>query len=212
MLKLVPGMLLMALILAVSGAEAAEENTPITPKWDWGAAQTAGSVERTEAVYHAPSGSYFQLVMDWQTSNQGPNWLEARALAERLTYKGRRGRLAVIPDLDTHTWLAGQFNLAALHWWDSGPTWIGLRYWCATRTLAWVNGSTMARSQSGPWEHPWNRDRHTCGTGNVPFMGVYYTGGNWRWQAVRWAKRFPFMFVEYPEPADAQAKRTGAAE
>mgnify|MGYP006277845173 CR=1 FL=1 len=206
------GALLVASLLVSPGPADADTGALITPDWDYHAAQVSGSVERTEAIYHPQSGSYFQLVMDWQSSNQGPNWLEARATAARLTYRGRPGRLAVIPDLDTHKWLARRFNLAAVGWWDAGATWIGLRYWCATRSLAWVDGTSMVGGQAGPWAHPWHRDQHTCQNNRFQFMGVYYNGVNWRWQAVGPAKRFPFLFVEYPAPAGAAAGRAGARE
>lgn len=205
-------LLLVASAAAFPGAAVADTGQLITPSWDYHAAQTAGSVMRTEAVYHPQSGSYFQLVMDWQSSNQGPNWLEARATAARLTYRGRSGRLAVIPDFSTHEWLVRQFNLAAVEWWGGGATWIGLRYWCGTRALVWVDGSRVTGGQKGPWMHPWHRDPHTCSTTKYPFMGVYYNGGSWQWQAVGSPKRFPFLFVEYPAPAGAAAGRAGARE
>jgi hypothetical protein len=100
--------------------------------------------------------------------------------------------------------------MSPLGWADSA--WIGLRYWCPTRSLSWVTGEELQNKTLAPWAQPWNRDQHTCSTANFPFMGVYYYRDQGRWQAVGPAKRFPYLFVEFPAPKPSTADPAGVRE
>ena len=118
--------------------------------------------------------------------------------AKRFDYKGRTGRLAVVDSKAVHRWLIRSFRLR-------GDTWIGLRYWCSYRQLAWVTGNKHALSAFGAWHQPWARGaKDYCASESVPFMPIYYNGKTARWQATGSNKSFRYYMIEYP-PAKAAA-------
>jgi hypothetical protein len=144
-------------------------------------------------IYNPASKSYFELRDD----NAPPGtWEKARGLAARLSYKGARGRLAVVDSEATHLFLRRNFTIKE-------ETWIGLRYWCAFRKLQWVTGKLHSREGFNIWANQWYRLEETmCGQGVTigprAYMPVYYLPRGFRWQACGASKWFTHYFVEYP--------------
>jgi hypothetical protein len=166
----------------------------------------AGSVWAAEGpvpsapVYNPSSKSYFQLFSD----NHDPgSWLGARKRAGMKSFKGVRGRLAVIESAETHNFVLRAFNLTQ----NKFQVWIGLRYWCSAHLLQWESGPAFSPTDSGHfkiWHTKWSRNsENDCSFAEsrvVGFAPVYYrTIGNvTRWQAVGAAKQFGYYLVEYP--------------
>lgn len=146
-------------------------------------------------VYYPGTKNYYQLV-EYPTG-QGRNWWQAEQEAESWTYKGVRGRLAVVSNRDLEEFLRNTFA-------PKVEAWIGLRYWCNYRKLQWVTGELHPQSAYSNWHPNWNRDPSvSCGSG-ISYMPVYYTGrasGGFLWQAAGEAKVFESYFVEYPTGA-----------
>ncbi len=157
----------------------------------------------SEPVYDERTGSYFQLVRDQKNGGRpahGPNWAEAAANASSMSYKGRQGRLAVIDSPELYQWILNQWDLAALRGGHGGDTWIGLRYWCPYRQLAWSDGTEHSFTSFAPWARPWYRgDGIRCSKSAIPYMSVYIDPTTLRWRATGLRKRFMHYIVEYPE-------------
>lgn len=151
-------------------------------------------------VYNASSKSYFQLFAD----NENPgNWEAARARAAMKSYKGVRGRLAVVDTAQLHDFVLRTFDLTK----RNTSVWIGLRYWCQPHLLQWETGRAFSPSDPGHfeiWHSKWSRsDESACGLSKstkVGFAPVYYRtiGSVTRWQAVGAAKYFTYYLVEFP--------------
>ncbi len=149
-------------------------------------------------VYNPHTKSYFEL-RDDNTDGKIRDgvWQAAHAHAASLSYKGARGRLAIVADLETHEFLNRNFRI-------DNATWIGLRYWCTFRKLTWSDGSIHEPAAFSAWAQSWHRmDLPPCtaaGTAQTGYMSVYYlpTPGGMRWQAVGSSKGFRRYFVEYP--------------
>jgi hypothetical protein len=152
-------------------------------------------------VYNPASKSYFQLFTD----NENPgNWEAAKSRAGMKSFKGVRGRLAVIESAKTHNFVVETFDLTR----RQASVWIGLRYWCNAHLLQWEVG--RAYSPSDPahfkiWHTQWSRtdERSACSftqSSKLGFAPVYYRtiGGVTRWQAVGAAKYFAYYLVEFP--------------
>ena len=86
-------------------------------------------------VYNPETKSYFELRVDLP---KPPDWNTAVRYARTRRYKGVRGRLAIIKDVQTHSFLQANFDTV-------GETWIGLRYFCSFRKLVWVDGTEQPR-------------------------------------------------------------------
>ena len=78
-------------------------------------------------IYNPASQSYFQLLAQTTVKQ---TWRDARKAALSKTFKGVRGRLAVIDRPETHQFILRNFEVKK-------PMWIGLRYWCGFRMLEW---------------------------------------------------------------------------
>lgn len=155
-----------------------------------------GAYWKSDPEYYEPSGSYFQLFRDNKQRMSGVLWQEAAAAASKMTYKGRRGRLAIINDGALYGWLLEKFEVLGR---PGEYAWIGLRYMCGSRVLMRVTGDEHPRSAFSFWDYPWYReDGIRCGKGNLRWMGVYINGGTSRWRAVGDRKGWPFYLVEYP--------------
>ena len=161
-----------------------------------GTAQAVSGAE-DPPVYNPASKSYFQLL---KTTGKHGNWPESLEQAYRKTYKGVRGRLAVIDTPETHEFIMRNFDV-------SSEMWIGLRYWCEFRLLEWVglrpfSPSDVDRFQL--WHPQWSRGNQFCppnASGPGAFLGVYYqptSKTSALWQAVRTGKGFGLLLVEYP--------------
>ena len=151
-------------------------------------------------IYNPSSKSYFQLFDD----NKRPgNWEAARTRAEMKSFKGVKGRLAVVDSAETHDFIVRKFDLNDRKW----SVWIGLRYWCKTHMLQWESGLPYSPSEPGRfkiWHGEWSRNsendcRFTASQAKG-FTPVYYRtiGSVTRWQAVGAAKYFGFYLVEFP--------------
>jgi hypothetical protein len=148
-------------------------------------------------VYNPASKSYFQMLA---TTGRHGNWPESLEQARTQTFKGVRGRLAVIDTAETHEFVMRNFDV-------SNPTWIGLRYWCEFRMLEWVGLRPYSPSDPGryqAWHPQWSRGDQFCApnaSGPGAFLGVYYqpiSDSSALWQAVRAGKGFGQLLVEYP--------------
>jgi hypothetical protein len=154
----------------------------------------------TNPVYNPHSKSYFQLFAD----NVSPGtWDAARTRAAMKSFKGVRGRLAVVDSAETHEFVLRTFDLRR----RKAAVWIGLRYWCKARLLQWE--AERPFSPSDPerfrmWHSQWSRtDEYACDFSNpakVGFAPVYYrTIGNiTRWQAAGATKLLGYYLVEFP--------------
>lgn len=160
----------------------------------------AAELWRSEIRKYPKNDSYYQLVDDRSIHDQGVEWREARARAATFSYKGRKGRLAIVDTGELYAWLLETFNLRARS--QKGYTWIGLRYLCPTRDLLWVTGQEHPPSGFAAWDTPWHReDGIRCSTvPRLPYMGVFIAGERSRWQATGYRKRYRNYFIEYPAP------------
>ncbi len=149
-------------------------------------------------IYNPASKSYFQLLK--QTTKK-QNWGSAHRAALSRTFKGVRGRLAVIDRPETHQFILQNFDL-------SREVWIGLRYWCSFRMLQWNDLLPYSPSDPGrfhAWHPQWYRNAQTtCAawwSKKRAYMPFYYQSlgeRNARWQASGPAKYFTRFLVEYP--------------
>lgn len=152
-------------------------------------------------IFDPKTKSYFELRVDNKRGGNKPNWQQAHANASRLFHEGRRGRLAVIKNLDTLQFVRENFSV-------DHPTWIGLRFYCQFRKLIWVTGEIHSLRDSKLWHRQWYRNQQTRCRANTPkaggYMPVYLTpktDGPVAWQASGAAKFFDYYMVEYPAPA-----------
>ncbi len=148
-------------------------------------------------IYNPASKSYFQLLK--QTTKK-QNWGSAHRAALSRTFKGVRGRLAVIDRPETHQFILQNFEV-------NEEIWIGLRYWCRFRMLEWNGLRPYSPGDPGhfqAWHQQWYRKTPSCSSwrGNdqayKPFYYQPLGGMNARWQASGVAKAFPRYLVEYP--------------
>lgn len=156
-----------------------------------GATQPARAESTVGPFYNPHTKSYFALVN--RHVMQGKNWDKTARMAAARTFKGVAGRLAVVDDAETHLWLRNTFK-------DDLYTdaWIGLRYFCNSRKLLWVDGKIMKQSPPGVWHPRWHRTNVMCGRIAMDYMGVYYTSAGMAWQASGQEKFFTSYFVEFP--------------
>ncbi|WP_417317493.1 C-type lectin domain-containing protein [Emcibacter sp.] len=151
--------------------------------------------------YDPHSKSYFEL--RWR--KKGRKWRQAYLEAQTLEYKGTKGRLALVKDLEIHSFIQTHFNISA-------ATWIGLQYYCDEQRLNWADNSTLQKGDFSAWHYQWaRRDDIRCGFMSRKFtpglnmkshMGVSYIplskGMPAMWQASGPEKEYDFFIVEYP--------------
>ena len=87
------------------------------------------------------TGSYFELRLNRIAH---PYWHLAKELAVEKTYKGRRGRLAVVKDPETLGFIREHFRF-------NEEAWIGLQFYCKFRKLVWVSGEIQPLRNPGMW-------------------------------------------------------------
>ena len=169
-------LLVMACLVAVAGNLQAQQHGQ-TPK--------AG-----EKVYNPHTKSYFELRVDLP---KPPDWQHAAKYARRQIFKNVRGRLAIVRDLETHSFLKANFEVL-------GETWIGLRYYCSFRKLVWVDGTEHPRKSFKMWAKKWYRGEVRCGKSRIQYMPVYYLPDvfGFKWRASGPRKYYVSYFVEYP--------------
>ena len=149
-----------------------------------------GAPKPVDPIYNPKTKSYFELRTDLP---KPPQWRTAEPYARTKFFKGVRGRLAVVADLDTHSFLQANFPL-------SEEAWIGLRFFCGFRKLVWPDGTEQPRNAFSMWHKPWHRSNITCRTDNIQYMPIHYLpqSRGFRWQASGPEKYFVSYFVEYP--------------
>lgn len=143
--------------------------------------------------YNPASKSYFELFKMQITPGMQSRWFGARELAEKQYFKKTKGHLAIIRDLETHQFILKNFS--GRHYW------IGLQYFCASKTMKWVDGSDATQSDFTAWDSQWaRRSDIRCASRN--YMPVHYTIETptkaLRWKASGSNKGFRMYLVEYP--------------
>lgn len=63
---------------------------------------------------------------------------QCKKIAENRFFKNTKGRFAIVRDLATHQFIIQNFSARNI--------WIGLQYFCRSKTLKWVDGSDAAES------------------------------------------------------------------
>jgi hypothetical protein len=155
-------------------------------------------------VFDPETGNYYALVdvHDRQESqfHTGYVWEEAYRDAQRTTFKGVRGRLAVVSSLHVHEFLELTFR-------PNTPAWIGLRYICQSRTLEDSAGRSFNRVSFRAWARWWHQDPFICvinpATHHLEpgdFMPVAYSpiDKGFRWIGKGKNKGYDAYFIEYP--------------
>lgn len=168
-----------------------------------GASNEAGLTPKpVKPVYNPQTKSWFELRVDLPKPS---NWRNAVKFARRQTFKGVRGRLAIVKDLQAHSFLRANFEVL-------GSAWIGLRYFCSFRKLVWADGTEHPRRSFKMWAKRWYRTDVRCGKERIQYMPIYYLPSRYgfKWQASGPEKFFISYFVEYPtgaeNPEDAPKK------
>lgn len=142
--------------------------------------------------YNPASKSYFELFRMQKTPDMQRRWWGAKILADKSYFKDTQGRLAIVGDLATHQFILRNFSARNF--------WIGLQYFCSTRTLKWVDGTNAAQSKFSAWDTQWSNTEIRCGGGN--YMAVHYTTDTstkaLRWRASGINKGYQIYLVEYP--------------
>jgi len=163
-----------------------------------------------QPVYNSVSKSYFELYSPDATDPKkrpvsisgGIEWIHAAKMAQKKTFHGVQGRLAIVNTRQIHEFLRDTFQSA-------GPVWIGLRYWCRYRKLQWVTGSIHPRGSFQKWGRIWNQvaaapsgqqKRANCPNSKQHTLGVHYWGVDqgFFWNANGRFKQFNALFIEYP--------------
>lgn len=151
------------------------------------------------------TGSYFELRIN--RVNHG-YWGYAKKQASSRSYKGRRGRLAVIKDAETLEFLREHFRV-------NRPTWIGLMFYCKYRKLMWVTGEIQPLHVPGLWAPRWYRNPQIrCTTERISSMPVFLTPeehGPVFLQASGPSKSFHSFMIEYPAPPSEAKTQDGDA-
>jgi hypothetical protein len=160
-------------------------------------------------VIDKDNDTYYQLVSVrkfWPNryKNDSVRWYQANSLAFAMSFQGRRGRLAIVPNREVYEFLRDTFRIDA-------EAWIGLRYWCNYKKFTWLNGETHKLSNFQIWGAPWNiggSHRYESSplvcSPSVQYWPVHYwrTEYGFNWNANGDKKEMPLFFVEYP-PAPA---------
>ncbi len=173
-----------------------------------GATTTVAAPLLDTPVYYEPSDSYFELV---SLKNQYPgryvrdetDWLAMKDLAAKRTYKGRRGRLAIVRDRATNSFLRDTFK-------PDKSAWFGLQYLCKYNRLIWANGRLHEKDGFQNWGRSWNvqgknpsnpNRSQGCGNHNY-FYAVHYWASKhgFTWNANARNVHWKLAFVEYPAP------------
>ena len=156
-------------------------------------------------VYNPEGKSHFELVRNQQVGRSiSIRWAAARRLAQQRTFKGVRGRLAVVKSRQVNDFLRQTFR-------PERATWIGLRYLCRFNKLQWVTGEVNPNTGYANWDLIWNHngsrgstlgrlDKTKCEKVVHEYWPVHYWGINhgFRWNANGTIKEFDTFFVEYP--------------
>lgn len=161
----------------------------------------ASAAEYNKPIYDPYSKSYFELIP--VTKELSPNkhlpelpFDKAAQVASGRAFKGARGRLATVKSRQTHELILEKLR-------PDTETWIGLRYFCNTRELKWINGESLKRGGFQAWHPQWDQGGAascTHGRGEANWMPVAYTAAadGLRWVAKGAFKHYRAILVEYP--------------
>lgn len=143
--------------------------------------------------YNPATKSYFELFKMLDRTSHTNRWVDAKIKAETKSFKGTQGRLAIVNNLATHQFFTRQFRGEFI--------WIGLQYFCKTKSLIWVDGSNHdENTQFSVWDSQWASGNTRCA--DMGHMGVYYSSDNMnfspRWRAVGPHIDLDMFLVEYP--------------
>ncbi len=150
-------------------------------------------------VYDPYSKSYFELR---NTPAGGgtrvANWPTADRIARSKSYKGVRGRLAIIRSREANDFILKTFK-------PPNETYIGLRMACSEGfKLIWVDGKILSPKDYQNWGRMWHYpDSYLPCRGdgiNSKFGGVVYNRleGRPRWYVIAPAHATVAFLVEYP--------------
>ena len=141
-------------------------------------------------LYDPSSESYFEVIRN--PKRQLSQWRHVRPAANKRTYKGIRGRLAVIKSRATHEFLRKNLGIPF-------NAWIGLRYHCSSGKLVWVTGEILRRGVDFEIWHRKSGGRGFCKTGH-PYLAVFYMNEGKRlyWRTTGPDKFEPGAVIEYP--------------
>lgn len=148
-------------------------------------------------VYNDETKSYFELmdITRYNFRGAGVPWFKARKLAERRSFAGVKGRLAVIPSAETDMFIRLTFR-------PDHHTWFGLYYDCGSRSLVWVTGQKLPASGYTNWREPWYRGQKGlfCRVSYSNQMPVYiaFSDPDRAWAIQLPAKYWYYYLVEYP--------------
>ena len=141
-------------------------------------------------VYDPHSKSYFELTK----LAHGGTYDRARRHAKRKSYKGARGRLAIIRSGETQRFLLETFD-------PPSETWIGLRMNCHGYSLHWVNGEQLDRHRDYTnWGRQWfSNEYQPCRHAGYAGVVIGYAPNNaYHWVAMEPGHGVGFLFIEYP--------------
>lgn len=161
----------------------------------------AQGVVYNKPMYDPASKSYFELVKVPKELNPGGYipalpFDKAMVAASGRSFKGTKGRLAVIRSHETHMFIMQNFRA-------DEEFWIGLRYFCKQRQLRWVTGEVWSKGQFAAWDTNWDHsDNAGCvkNVGEADWMPVAYkpVQQGFRWMARGAKKIYVAFLVEYP--------------
>ena len=151
-------------------------------------------------VYDSASKSYFRLILGQHHHNQG-QYHEVSRRARELTFKGVRGRLAIIKSKETQKFIEQVIR-------PPDETWFGLAMTCRGRKFYWSDGTKLDRKNDYQnWGKRWRdvkgyvgcapgayfaRDKLFAGMAFKRYQGVL------RWWAIRPSHVTYAALVQFP--------------
>lgn len=145
-------------------------------------------------VYDPGSKRYFAL-MHVGSDRLASIWESVVEAARRQSYKGVRGRLAIVDSFEVHEFLLRTFHPSRYQF-----IWIGLRYFCHAKKLEWSDGRIFKRGEFQAWDPIWKQDSYACNTGSHDpneWAAIAYDP-QFRWIVNGPRKGYDWYFVEFP--------------
>ena len=146
-------------------------------------------------VYDPDAKRYFALMHTEPGPPYVTMWPAVSQQAQRQTYKGVHGRLAIVDSAEIHSFLLRTFRPNHYQF-----VWIGLRYLCRAKKLEWSDGRMLQPGSFQAWDKEWNQDVYTCSDKNNPndWAPVVYTPEMHSWIVKGNTKGYLYYFVEFP--------------
>jgi hypothetical protein len=138
-------------------------------------------------VYNEATKSYFML---GRAPEGHTKWRQARIIAQSMSFRGVRGRLATVNSAATMKFIRDNFEI-------NNSVWIGGRIICKGGKLLWENGDIQKRGDYARWHRQWNRTKIKCPL--VEYMPLYITAEQegFFWRASGPEKGFNPILVEF---------------